>query len=229
MGKEGRDMPTERFLRLPTEKMEVIRNAAIKELKRVSPEGVSINKIIQDAEISRGAFYTYFEDKFDLVRWLISDKIKEHQSFYEACMNQYGGNIWRVFDEVLKRDIEEAEQGDYVDIVENLVQSSLFAGMMQENMDADRTEEFSCNKMLNLNKLYQILDREVCSLDLQGFCDLMELHMIILMITLKSVLKDKVAAENAVNYYKRHMRILEYGVRCSSQINMNSKVEERHE
>lgn len=56
-------MPTERFNRLPDKKKEAIRIAAAKEFARVLPEEVSINRIIRDAEISRGSFYTYFEDK----------------------------------------------------------------------------------------------------------------------------------------------------------------------
>ena len=43
-------MPTERFYRLPKEKSEAIRLAAIREFKRVSPDEASINRIIQDAE-----------------------------------------------------------------------------------------------------------------------------------------------------------------------------------
>ena len=36
-------MPTERFMRLPKEKIEAIRAAAAKEFMRVAPEEVSIN------------------------------------------------------------------------------------------------------------------------------------------------------------------------------------------
>ena len=56
-------MPTERFLRLPKEKIEAIRIAAAKEFMRVPLEEASINRIVHDADISRGSFYTYFEDK----------------------------------------------------------------------------------------------------------------------------------------------------------------------
>ena len=64
-------MPTERFLRLPKEKIEAIRIAAAKEFMRVPLEEASINRIVHDADISRGSFYTYFEDKQDLLKWLI--------------------------------------------------------------------------------------------------------------------------------------------------------------
>ena len=48
-------MPTERFKRLPEEKIEAIRRAGIQEFTRTSPESASINRIIQEADISRGA------------------------------------------------------------------------------------------------------------------------------------------------------------------------------
>ena len=70
-------MPTERFKRLPEEKIEAIRRAGIQEFTRTSPESASINRIIQEADISRGSFYTYFESKYDLLRWLISDRVRE--------------------------------------------------------------------------------------------------------------------------------------------------------
>ena len=53
-------MPTERFNRLPDKKKEAIRIAAAKEFARVLPEEVSINRIIRDAEISRGELLYVF-------------------------------------------------------------------------------------------------------------------------------------------------------------------------
>ena len=47
-------MPTERFKRLPEEKIEAIRRAGIQEFTRTSLESASINRIIQEADISRG-------------------------------------------------------------------------------------------------------------------------------------------------------------------------------
>ena len=46
-------MPTERFYKLPEEKKKAIRDAAMEECIRVPFEKVSINKIIQNAGISR--------------------------------------------------------------------------------------------------------------------------------------------------------------------------------
>ena len=63
-------MPSKTFLNLSEEKKERIISSAIKEFSRVPFEKTSINKIIKDAGISRGSFYMYFEDKYDLANHL---------------------------------------------------------------------------------------------------------------------------------------------------------------
>ena len=71
-------MPTKTFLNLSKEKQNRIISAAVKEFSSVPLDKTSINKIIKDADISRGSFYMYFEDKYDLILYLfntISDYI----------------------------------------------------------------------------------------------------------------------------------------------------------
>ena len=75
-------MPTERFYRLPEEKKRSICSAAVKEFARVPLDKVSINQIIKEADISRGSFYTYFEDKDDLMRYIL-------RGFRDNCQKRY--------------------------------------------------------------------------------------------------------------------------------------------
>lgn len=64
-------MPTQRFLKLKEEKKQAILEAAVHEFSRVPYSSASINQIIKEADISRGSFYTYFEDKDDLMRYML--------------------------------------------------------------------------------------------------------------------------------------------------------------
>ena len=64
-------MPTQRFLNLKESKKNAILEAAAHEFARVPYSAASINQIIKEAEISRGSFYTYFEDKDDLMRYML--------------------------------------------------------------------------------------------------------------------------------------------------------------
>jgi AcrR family transcriptional regulator len=64
-------MPSKTFMNLPTEKQHKILHAAIEEFSVKPFSEASINKIIKNAEISRGSFYTYFDDKYDLLSYIL--------------------------------------------------------------------------------------------------------------------------------------------------------------
>ena len=63
-------MPSERFKRLPEEKQKKIRDACMAEYTRTTIEKASLNRMIEDAGISRGSFYTYFDSKWDVLGYL---------------------------------------------------------------------------------------------------------------------------------------------------------------
>ena len=56
-------MPSATFFNLPEEKRQRLIEVAWDEMTAVSFDKVSINRIIQNANISRGSFYQYFADK----------------------------------------------------------------------------------------------------------------------------------------------------------------------
>ena len=58
------------FYNLPEEKRQRIIDAIMNEFSGSPSEKVSINRIIKEANISRGSFYQYFDDKVDLVEIL---------------------------------------------------------------------------------------------------------------------------------------------------------------
>ena len=59
-------MPRPRFARLPAAKKERIMEAAAKEFAAHGYEGATLNRILAEAGISKGAAYYYFDDKADL-------------------------------------------------------------------------------------------------------------------------------------------------------------------
>ena len=85
-------MPTERFLKLKEEKKRRILDAAFREFSRVPFREASINRIIKDADISRGSFYTYFEDKTDLLRILLRDGSKSLTEVLTQELEKSGGD-----------------------------------------------------------------------------------------------------------------------------------------
>ena len=64
-------MPSKTFLNLPEEKRQKLLKAATDEFLNTSFFDVSINKIINNANISRGSFYMYFEGKEELFEYIL--------------------------------------------------------------------------------------------------------------------------------------------------------------
>lgn len=94
-------MPTSTFLNLPPQKHEKIIAAIKDEFARVPFDEVSINKITHNAGISRGSFYQYFEDKFDMLNYVLSD-YKEHLfKNVNKSLNDNNGDIFKMFSDIL--------------------------------------------------------------------------------------------------------------------------------
>lgn len=66
-------MPKQTFYNLSTEKQKKIIKSARKEFSRVPLAEASIQNIVQDADIARGSFYQYFEDKEDLFEYIVEE------------------------------------------------------------------------------------------------------------------------------------------------------------
>jgi len=88
-------MPTERFLKLKEEKKRRILDAAFREFSRAPFREASINRIIKDAEISRGSFYTYFEDKTDLLQIILRDGVQSLTTQLYQELEVSGGDYFQ--------------------------------------------------------------------------------------------------------------------------------------
>ena len=94
-------MPSERFYRLSEEKRKSICEAAIKEFARVTIDRVSINQIIKNANISRGSFYTYFEDKWDVLSYIFEDSHQKFILLMKASLEESKGDLWSALQDVM--------------------------------------------------------------------------------------------------------------------------------
>lgn len=70
-------MPTDTFFNLSKEKRNRIINATIKEFSDNTYEKTSINRIIEDANIPKGSFYQYFDNKDDLYFYCLNKIYKK--------------------------------------------------------------------------------------------------------------------------------------------------------
>lgn len=132
-------MPTERFYRLPEEKKRTIQKAAVREFVRVPLDKVSINQIIKEAEISRGSFYTYFEDKWDVLAYVFEESQQELKLYFYHTLEEQNGNIWKTFELFFEKILEICSQEEQQLLIRNVMQHSdmndLFGAFQRKNSE----------------------------------------------------------------------------------------------
>ncbi len=75
-------MAKDTFNRLDDQKKAKIIHASVLEFSRTIPDHINIQNIIRDAEIPRGSFYQYFENKEDLYLYILDYIGQEKQKFF---------------------------------------------------------------------------------------------------------------------------------------------------
>lgn len=117
-------MPKKTFFNLPEEKKKKILKSADKEFSRVPIEKVSIQNIIEQAEIPRGSFYQYFEDKEDLFDYMMNIKIGDVEKKINEMIKKEDGNIIKIcinmYDQMIQMGKERKNNKFFKQIVENV-------------------------------------------------------------------------------------------------------------
>jgi AcrR family transcriptional regulator len=89
-------MPTRTFFNLPMEKQNKIISVSKAEFSQYSFYDASINRIINEADISRGSFYLYFKNKEDLFIYIAEEYKSELIDFIEQNLKNSKCDIFEV-------------------------------------------------------------------------------------------------------------------------------------
>lgn len=100
-------MPKPLFFQLSNEKQEAIRQAAFDEFSSAMFSDASINHIVQVANIARGSFYLYFDDKLDVYLYT-TQRLLEQQSelFLAYILDNEPDDIFGLYRSLLNFTIE---------------------------------------------------------------------------------------------------------------------------
>ena len=199
-------MPKQTFFNLKEDKKEKIEKALIKEFSRNSFEKASISNIILEANIPRGSFYQYFEDKEDAIYYIIDKYLeKEKNKIYQYLLRNKGDifetavNIYEDMAKITERDENERL---FKNILQEVKKNNInIFGECKEMLRSKRTIE----KMINKQELKIENDD-----DLQYFLKI--LNAIVRAISMEVVLK-KITFEEGKQRLIREMEILKKGMK----------------
>jgi AcrR family transcriptional regulator len=203
-------MPTRRFLNLKEEKRQAILEAAVHEFSRVPYASASINQIIKEADISRGSFYTYFEDKDDLMRYLLRGLGEQCQEMILKEIEEEKGNIFAVPVKLLARFMESDTDGLGYKMYQNMLsemdlsrQNQMF-GVQGFLFQDDTYMEF-------VNKVYEKMDRKRFPVTRVTLAYVLEMAVMLAVKTVTLFYKKTAAKEELLTVAANEMKILECG------------------
>ncbi len=200
-------MPSERFYRLPEEKRKAILQAAVQEFVRVPFDKVSINQIIKNAEISRGSFYTYFEDKTDVLRYIFQDIKQQYHAFCKNSLLKHGGDFWKMMEDLFEQMVHREQTGHIARLMKNILNYAEAERFMRDfRQDCENGDE--------LDKwIYDHMDRGGLRLDsMEDFRITMEFCMMALMMAFAQRFQDEKGTDQVERSFFKKMDILKYGV-----------------
>ncbi|QED48015.1 TetR/AcrR family transcriptional regulator [Cytobacillus dafuensis] len=102
-------MPKITFYNLPEDKKETLIHAVMKEFSRVPLYEASITNIIKSANIPRGSFYQYFENKEDAFFFLLNAVVKENKTSFLFMLKKNNGDLFETMIEFFQLIIREDE------------------------------------------------------------------------------------------------------------------------
>ncbi|AST83727.1 TetR family transcriptional regulator [Latilactobacillus sakei] len=138
-------MPKKTFFRLPVEKQQRLLKAAHAEFSRVPFNEASVSNIIKAAEIPRGSFYQYFEDKADIFFYDLSLLRDSSKQDLEQLLLDTKGDLFKTIRIFFKAMANEAINGENAQFYRHLFLHMDFKNrrkMSPELMHAHQTEGF---------------------------------------------------------------------------------------
>ncbi|WP_455258920.1 TetR/AcrR family transcriptional regulator [Ruminococcus sp.] len=143
------------FYNLPYEKRKRITDAVIKEFMERPNEKVSINRIIKTAEISRGSFYQYFDDKVDLIEIITKTMFEESSNKAKEILKLSCGDLFVMYIKMFDYFGDYSSQKQTLKIMRNIVDSF--------KANDDLVSEYLKNRFniaLSNNEIYLMVDRQ---------------------------------------------------------------------
>lgn len=114
-------MPKDTFYNLSAEKKQRITDVAIDEFFTFSYHKASISRITKNAEIAKGSFYQYFEDKDDLFRFLFMEVIAEKKIKYLSSITKNASELpfFELLREIYRGSIRFAKENPKLSMISN--------------------------------------------------------------------------------------------------------------
>ena len=118
------NMPSTTYYNLSKDKKERIFNAGVLEFSYHDFNDASVNTIVRIANISKGSFYQYFDDKEDFYWFIVMDIIYGQVGNYEVLLKVNKGDLFKTEEELFNHILELFDDMKYRNLIKHVYKTS---------------------------------------------------------------------------------------------------------
>ena len=197
-------MPKDTFFNLSDEKRKKIEKALEKEFSRTTFEKSSISNIIEEADIPRGSFYQYFEDKEDAERYIVQKYILKENALFKKFLKENNGDIFKIAIKAFDYIVSEAQKKNYANLFVNILQD-----MRKNNISI-----FSEEDNRDFKKLIESIDKSILNInDKDDEKYIIKIIFLIVRASVVDVIHQKSTIIEARRELKKQIEILKRGMK----------------
>lgn len=208
-------LPKQTFFNLPKDKKDHLLYAVEKEFSRVPLYEASISNIVKTADIPRGSFYQYFEDKEDAYFYLLNEQVEAKKNQFLKCLQEHDGNV---FDAVIQV-FELALEGNPND-QELLFLKNAFLNMTHE-IESKLNRIFNVDGSIDkIEEIDALIDKN--NLNIKNDVELHHVMQIISMVIFRNLIEKyahNLTYEQAIENFKIQINLLKNGLGKHTNVN----------
>lgn len=201
-------MPKKTFLNLSKEKQNVIIEASLKEFKRVLLKDASINKIIKDAQISRGSFYNYFNDINDIYFYSLNEYKGKLISLIKEILIKNNGELIKTTIEIYDEIINYSNKEENKNLVKNI-----FLNFNYQNEVRTKIYKYNIDNKYEFLELISLIDKK--NLNIRNDEEIFYIIDIIIVIIIQGIIEtliDSDKKEDSKEKIHKQIEILKRGI-----------------
>ncbi len=181
-------MPKITFFNLNIEKREKIKKAIINEFSKHTIAKASISNIVEEAQIPRGSFYQYFEDKEDALKYIIDEFINIEKEEIKNSLKINNGDIFKTSIDIFKYVSKKSYSDRDMMLCHNIIQK-----LKEDNVNIINTNILKINNEEDLKYMMKILT-------------------VVIRASIIDVITKKKSEEKAQEELQKQIEILKHGM-----------------
>jgi len=204
-------MPKKMFYNISAEKRKMFLETAISEFTSKPFEQVSVNTIVKKAGISRGSFYTYFEDLESLFKYIFQEIKIDRLKYGKEIFVESKGDIFEFFRKLFLYDFDAYTSNGRYTLFRNYIHyvHTVKKGSIKDYILFEAFKDLKAQG-INIDK---IISGNAYNLSQDDIIDLFEVVVILMMNTMIKSENEKLDKSDVIELFNKRLSYIEYGVR----------------